>query len=238
LPQKVLKSIAGKPMLWHVIDRLKKSKLVDEIILATTIKEGDRPLLRIAKKSGIKGFAGSEEDVLDRYFRAATKSRADVVVRITADCPLVDPEIVDAMIKRFSDGGFDYVSNIVKPTYPDGLDVEVFSYYALKRAWEGAKRSSEREHVTTYIRNHPKVFKIGNLEHEKDLSEMRWTVDTDKDLKFVREVYKRLYKKGRIFLMRDVLKLLEKQPHLIEINKGIARDEGYLKSLREDKVIK
>lgn len=238
LPQKVLKSIAGEPMLWHVIDRLKKSKLVDEIVLATTIKEGDRPLLRIAEKSGIKGFAGSEEDVLDRYFRAATESRADVVVRITADCPLVDPEIVDAMIKRFSDGGFDYVSNIVKPTYPDGLDVEVFSYDALKRVWEGAKRSSEREHVTTYIRNHPKVFKIGNVEHEKDLSEMRWTVDTNKDLKFVREVYKRLYKKGRIFLMRDVLKLLEKQPHLIEINKGIARDEGYLKSLREDRIIK
>ena len=238
LPKKVLKKIVGKPMLWHVVNRVKKAKLADEVVLATTFKEEDKPLLELARKSGVKSFAGSEEDVLDRYFQATTKFGADVIVRVTADCPLIDPEVVDKVIKRFSDGGFDYVSNIVKPTYPDGLDVEVFSYNALKAAWGGAKRSSEREHVTAYIRSHPEMFKIGSVEYEKNLSEMRWTVDTEKDLKFVREVYKRLYKKGGVFLMKDVLKLLEKQPKLAEINRGIARNEGYLKSLREDRVIR
>jgi len=237
LPQKVLKSIAGKPMLWHVFDRLKRSKLIDEVVLATTAKGEDAQLLKIAEEGGANVFRGSEEDVLDRYFRAATEFKADVVVRITADCPLVDPEVVDATIKRFLDGDFDYISNIVKPTYPDGLDVEVFSYGALEKAWKGARRSSEREHVTAYIRNHPRSFKIGSVEHRENLSGMRWTVDTEKDLKFVREVYKRLYKKGRIFFMRDVLKLLEKQPELVEINKGIARNEGYAKSLREDRLV-
>jgi len=238
LPKKVLKKIVGRPMLWHVIDREKESKLVNEIVLATTSRDEDKPLLELARKSGVKSFAGSEEDVLDRYFQAATKFGADVIVRVTADCPLIDPRIVDKVIKHFSGSGFDYVSNTLKPTYPDGLDVEVFSYDALKKAWENAKRSSEREHVTAYIRNHPETFKIGNVEHEKDLSEMRWTVDTDKDLKFVREIYKRLYKKGRIFLMRDILTLLEKQPELAGINKGIARNEGYLKSLREDRLVR
>jgi len=239
LPKKVLKKIAGKPMLWHVIDRVKKAKLVDEVVLATTTKEEDKPLLKLAKESGVKSYAGSEDDVLDRYFRAAVEFGADVIVRVTADCPLIDPEIVDKVIKYFLDGSFDYVSNVrIKPTYPNGLDVGVFSFDALEKAWKEAKKLSEREHVTPYIWNHPEMFKLGNVGHEKDLSEMRWTVDTDKDLKFVREVYKRLYKKGRIFLMKDVLKLLEKQSELAEINKGIARDAGYLKSLREDRLVR
>lgn len=237
LPRKVQKEIVGKPMLWHVIARVKRAKLVDEMILATTLKKEDKTLLKLAEESGVKSYAGSENDVLDRYFQAATKFGADVIVRITADCPLIDPGVVDKVIKHFFDGGFDYVSNTVKLSYPDGLDVEVFSYSALKRAWEGARRSSEREHVTSYMRNHPEMFKIGNVECEKDLSGMRWTVDTELDLKFVKEIYKGLYKEGKIFLMKDVLNLLKKHPKLAEINKGIPRDEGYLKSLREDRVI-
>jgi spore coat polysaccharide biosynthesis protein SpsF (cytidylyltransferase family) len=234
----VLKNIIGKPMIWHVIDRVQRSTLVNGIVLATTTNKEDKPLLELAKESGVKSYAGSEDDVLDRYFQAATKFGADVIVRVTADCPLIDPKVVDKVIKHFLDGSFDYVSNTVKLSYPDGLDVEVFSYEALKRAWEGAKRSSDREHVTSYIRNHPKIFKIGSLEHEKDLSGMRWTVDTEKDLKFVRKIYKRLYKKVKIFLKRDILELLKKQPELMDINKGILRNEGYIKSLRKDRVIK
>lgn len=238
LPKKVLKKIVGKPMLWHVIDRVKKAKLVDEVVLATTLREEDKPLLGLAGESGVKSFPGSEEDVLDRYFQAATKFRADVIVRVTADCPLIDPRIVDKVIKRFLGDDFDYVSNTLKLTYPDGLDVEVFSRDALKKAWGEAKMASEREHVTPYIRKHPELFKIGVVEHEKDLSSMRWCVDTERDLKFVREVYRRLYKKGRIFLMKDVLELLKKHPELAEINKGIERNEGYAKSLREDRLVR
>lgn len=238
LPRKVQKSIAGRPMLWHVIERVKRAKLVDEVVLATTSKEEDKPLLDLVKESGIKGYAGSDEDVLDRYFQAATQFGADVIVRITADCPLIDPEIIDKVVKHFLDGDFDYVTNTLKPTYPDGLDVEVFSYEALRKAWGEARMASEREHVTPYIRKHPELFRFRNVEHEKDFSSMRWCVDTEKDLEFVREIYKRLYGKGKIFGMREVLNLLEKHPELMEINKGIARNEGYAKSLREDSVVR
>jgi len=229
--------IAGKPMLWHVLNRVKQSKLINEVVLATTKKEEDAPLLKIAEECGTKCSAGSEEDVLDRYFQAATKFDADIIVRVTADCPLIDPEVMDKVTSHFLKGDFDYVSNNIKPTYPTGLDLEVFSYNTLKRAWEEARWASEREHVTPYMRNQ-KMFKIGNVEHEKDLSGMRWTVDVKEDLEFVREVYKRLYKKGRIFLMGHVLKLLEEHPELMEINKGIARNEGYLKSLKNDRIVK
>ncbi|MFB0500160.1 MAG: cytidylyltransferase domain-containing protein [Candidatus Hadarchaeaceae archaeon] len=235
LPKKVLEKIAGKPMLWHVIDRVKNTKLVNEVVLATTSEEEDNPLLKLAEKSGVRGYVGSGDDVLDRYFQAATKFDADVIVRITADCPLIDSEITDKVIKCFLEDDFDYVSNTVKLSYPDGLDVEVFSYDALKKAWKKAKKSSEREHVTPYIKNHPELFKIGSVGHERDLSHMRWCVDTERDLRFVREVYKQLYKKGEIFLMKDVLELLEKHPELMEINKGVTRNEGYFKSLKEEK---
>ena len=238
LPWKVLMGIVGKPMLWHVIERVKKAKLVDEVVLATTSRKEDKPLLNLAKKSGIKSYAGSDEDVLDRYFQAATKFGADIIVRITADCPLIDPEIINKVIKHFLDGGFDYVSNTLKLSYPDGLDVEVFSYGALKKAWDGANMASEREHVTPYIKKNPELFKIGSMEHKQDLSGMRWCVDTEEDLKFVREVYKRLHRKGKIFYMQDILNLLEKHPELMEINKGIARDEGYATSLREDRPVR
>jgi spore coat polysaccharide biosynthesis protein SpsF (cytidylyltransferase family) len=238
LKRKVLMDIIGKPMLWHVINRLKRSKLINEIVLATTTKKEDAPLLKIAEDSSAKVFRGSEEDVLDRYFRAATKYDAKTVVRITADCPLIDPKIVDDALDLFLEGDYDYVGNTEKPTFPDGLDVEVFSYGALKKAWGRAARSSEREHVTSYIRNHPEIFKIGNLENEKDLSHMRWTVDEERDLEFVKEIYKKLYKKGKVFYTNDVLKLLKKHPELTEINKGVARNEGHAKSLREDRLVR
>jgi spore coat polysaccharide biosynthesis protein SpsF len=238
LPRKVLKNIVGKPMLWHVIDRVKRATLVDEIVLAATRKEEDKPLLKLAKESGVNSYEGSENDVLDRYFQAATKFGADAIVRITADCPLIDPEVVDKVVKIFLDGGFDYISNTAKLSYPDGLDVEVFSCDTLESAWKDSRKLSEREHVTPYIRKHPKMFRIGGVEYERNLSHMQWSVDTDRDLKFVREVYKRLYKKGRIFFMRDVLKLLKKHPELTEINKGVARNAGYAKSLREDRLVR
>ncbi|OIQ04886.1 MAG: acylneuraminate cytidylyltransferase [Candidatus Altarchaeum sp. CG12_big_fil_rev_8_21_14_0_65_33_22] len=234
---KVLKDVSGKPLLWHVINRVKKSKLIDQIVLATTNKKEDLKLIEIASETGIESYAGSEEDVLNRYFQAATKYKADIIVRITSDCPLIDPRIIDEVIKHFLRDNFDYVTNTIRYPYPDGLDVEVFSYDSLKKAWFEAEIPSEREHVTPYIRNHIELFKIENHENDEYISNMnlRWTVDEERDLEFVREIYKSLYKEGEMFYMEDVLELLKKNPELIEINIKIIRNEGYLKSLEKDK---
>ncbi|PKP60156.1 MAG: acylneuraminate cytidylyltransferase [Candidatus Altiarchaeales archaeon HGW-Altiarchaeales-2] len=237
LPGKVLKEVSGKPLLWHVINRVKKAKLIDQIVLATTDKKEDLKLIELASETCIESYAGSEEDVLDRYFQAATKYKADIIVRITSDCPLIDPRVIDKVIKHFLSDNFDYVANanIIKCTYPDGLDVEVFSYDALKKAFSGAKLTSEREHVAPYIRDHTEIFKIGSVENDEDISHLRWTVDEERDLEFVREIYKRLYKEGGMFYMENVLELIKKTPELIEINSKIIRNEGYLKSLEKDK---
>lgn len=239
LPGKVFKTIVGKPMLWHVIERLKRAKIIDDIVIATTTKEIDRPITKLAMDLEVKSFAGSEEDVLDRYFYAAIAHKADVIVRIAADCPLIDPEVVDKVIRFFLESDFDYVSNSEtatrKPTYPEGLDTEVFSFRVLEKTWKEARWQSEREHVTPYIYKNHEIFKVGGVECEEPMSDMRWTVDYKEDLEFVREVFRRLYKKGEVFRMKDVLVLLNKCPWLMEINKGIKRRIGYQTSLEKDK---
>ena len=242
LPGKVLANIMGKPLLVHVIERVKRTQLVEEIVLATTTNKADEVILRIASENNVHGFAGSEADVLDRYYQAAKKYHANVIVRVTGDDPLTDPQVIDTVIRYYLDEmeHVDYVSNNLKATYPEGLDVEVFSFNALENAWKNAKLPSEREHVTPYIRNHPEIFRLGNIECEEDLSHLRWTVDNKKDLLFVEKVYQKLYTstKEDVFLMQDVLLLLKENPELMEINKGIARREGYLKSLEMDEKLK
>ncbi|MEW6070046.1 MAG: aminotransferase class III-fold pyridoxal phosphate-dependent enzyme, partial [Candidatus Thermoplasmatota archaeon] len=233
LPGKVLRDIVGKPMLWHIVNRLKRSKLIDKIVIVTSTNEEDKAILEFGEKEGIETFAGSEEDLVDRHYQAAKKYKADVIVRITGDCPLVDPKVVDKIIKYFLDGKFDYASNIEKCTYPDGLDVQVLSYSALETIWKKCKKPLERELFSAYIKLHPEKFKIGNVEQEQDLSHMRWTVDYEEDLRFVREVYKRLYKKGEIFYMEDVLQLLKKEPELMDINKGLKSPEGRIEWVLE-----
>lgn len=233
LPGKVMTKISGKNMLWHVVKRVQHAKKIDDIVVATTSLKEDEKILKLTSEMGVKSYAGSEDDVLDRYYKAAKKYHADIIVRITGDCPVVDPHIVDKVVQYFLENRYDYVSNTIKPTYPDGLDVEVFSYNALEKAWKEAKLLSEREHVTPYIRK-PENFKIGNFKNDIDLSDMRWTVDGQKDLDFVREIYKNLYPKKQLFLMQDILKLLKEKPELMDINSGINRNEGYIKSLKED----
>jgi len=238
LPMKVLRDIEGKPMLQHVVARVRHSELVQEVIIATTHSKKDEAILELARKNKVKCFRGSEEDVLDRYYQVARTFQIDVVVRITADCPLVDPRVVDQVIDLFLRSNFDYVSNGHPPTcsqtYPDGLDTEVFTFRSLKKAWEDATKLSDREHVTSYIWSHPESFRIGNLENENDLSQLRWTVDEKDDLKFVQELYRRLYEEGKVFYMGDILKTLNREPELKAINEGITRDEGYKKSVKKD----
>ncbi|MCK4598754.1 glycosyltransferase family protein [Candidatus Bipolaricaulota bacterium] len=235
LTGKVLMDIAGKPMLWHVVHRASQSKLVDKVVIVTSTNKSDNLIVTFARTNDIPCFRGSEDDVLDRYYQAAKWMSADVIVRITADCPLIDPDIVDKVVRSYMNGDYDYVSNTNPPMYPDGLDTEVFSLEALKRTWYEAGLQSEREHVTPYIRKHPELFRIGNVRYGRDLSSMRWTVDDSRDLEFVRAVHG--YLGSNSFTVANVLSLLKKHPELMEINAGIGRNEGYQKSLREDGLI-
>lgn len=223
LPGKVMKNIGRKPMLQHVVERLDKSQLINKIIIAIA-QEEHSPLPKIIEEFNLGSFIGKKKDVLDRYYQTAKTYKTDVVVRVTSDCPLIDPEIVDKVIAFYlkHKGKIDYVSNSLKRSYPVGLDTEVFPFESLKWAWQKADKPYQREHVTPYIYEHPEVFRLANVKNNENLSYMRWTVDEEKDLKFVREIYKRLYRENsKIFLMEDILTLLRKEPQLMEINKNV-----------------
>ena len=235
LPGKVLIDIQGKPLLEHVVDRVSPSKLINQLVIATTANEKDKAIIDFAQRRGIAYYVGSEDDVLDRFYQTAKIYRVKTIVRITPDNPFKDPEVIDKVVGYYLNHkkSVDYVSNTIKPTYPEGLDVEVFSFTALEKAWREAKLPSEREHVTPYIWNHPELFHVANVENEEDLSHLRWTLDYEEDLRFAREVYARLYH-GQVFLMEDILALLRAEPALRMINQGIARYEGYLRSLEQE----
>lgn len=233
LPGKVMMPLLGKPILWHVVNRLKHSKKIEKIIIATTNNDIDRNIVEFSDNNNIDFFCGSEEDVLDRYYQASVKFNLKHIVRVTSDCPMIDPQVTDKVIGEYigKSGEVNYTSNIHPPTYPDGLDTEVFSFTALETAWKKAKKKYQREHVTPFIWEQPNRFKLINVVNDEDLSFMRWTVDEEKDFIFVEKVFKELHPKKEIFLMNDVLELLKKRPELSEINKDIRRDEGFIKSL-------
>ena len=201
LPGKVLMDIEGKSMLWHVIGRVKKATLIDQVAIA--VPSTDQELASVAiGNCGFFAYVGDEDDVLDRYYQAAKFYEAGIIVRITGDCPLIDPEVIDRTIQYFLDNNIDYIYNL--PPYPDGLDVEVFSFGALVKTWKEAKDPYDKEHVTTYIRYHPELFRIGKLDG-LDLSHYKWSVDTAEDLEFARWVYQKL---GDNFRLSDILKLI------------------------------
>lgn len=234
LPGKMMKEVAGKPMIQYVFDRAKISKLTDEVWLATTESTSDDILADWAEKNNIFYFRGSENDVLDRYYQTAKKAKADVVVRVTGDCPLLDSDVVDKVIQEYKEGGYDYVSNIHPPTYPDGLDTEVFSFESLERAWKEASLQSEREHVTPYIWKNPDKFKMKNVANDIDYSAERWTLDTKEDYEFLKNVIEECEKKGKICRMQEVLEIIKDNPDWKGINSMFERNEGYAKSVKED----
>lgn len=239
LPGKTMKDIVGKPMLWHMINRLRRSKLIEKMIIATTTNEKDRIILEFAEKNGLESYAGSEEDVLDRCYQAAKKFDAKTIARFSPDCPLIDPELVDRVIGYYLENKdrLDYVHSGL--SFPEGLaDSAVFSLTALEKAWREARLASEREHVTSYIWKNTHLFRVAIVEHEEDLSHIRLSVDEEKDFQVVTEVFRNLYKEGEIFHLRDILRFLDKKPELLELNKDIIRNEGYLKSLAEDKLVR
>lgn len=236
LPGKVLMPLGNRTVLEQVIHQLSFSRRIDEVVLATTLEPSDEGLVDVAERRGIPIYRGSAADVLDRYYQAASRQSASVVVRITADCPLLDPMIVDETIGEYFRGAFDYVSNFSPPSFPDGLDAEVFSFAALDRAWREAVLPSEREHVTPYIRNHPELFRVGSYRQEVDLSALRWTLDNPEDYQLLSKLIAGLGAKveGAVHLA-DVMEVLTGHPELSTLNSHIARNEGMKKSLEEDR---
>ena len=234
LPGKVMLPILGEPMIARQIERVRRAKTLDELVVATSTDPSDDPLVELCERLGVACHRGSLDDVLDRFLGAARVFGADHVVRLTGDCPLADPEVIDAVVRLHLEGGYDYTSNTMPPTFPDGLDVEAMTIGTLQLAWVEAGMRSEREHVTLYIYSHPAAFRLGNLESPADLSAHRWTVDEAADLEFVRSVFALLYPVNPEFDMRAVLAVAEADPSLAAINSTIHRNEGLEKSRCDD----
>jgi spore coat polysaccharide biosynthesis protein SpsF len=220
LPNKVLMDLGGTLVLDRVLNRLGRSRLIDHLVVATTSKSQDDIIAEHCKARRTLVFRGSEEDVLDRYYQAALESRADAVVRITSDCPLIDPDVSDATIQVFLDQRADYASNVLERSYPRGLDTEVMTLDTLARAWREAKESYQREHVTPYIYENPGVFRLFGIKHTMNCSHHRWTLDTVEDLGFLRSLYGKLGNDDG-FSWRDALDVVEQQPELADMNRHV-----------------
>lgn len=225
LGEKVIMDILGKPLLQHMIERLQHSKYLEDIIIATTTSEKDDRIVDLCEKIGVKTFRGCEDDVLDRYYNATKQYGVNIIVRMTSDCPLIDPKITDRVIKYYLDNRdkFDFVSNMHPPTFPDGLDVEVIPFKTLEKAWKEAKKPHEREHVSPYIWDNPEIFRIGNVAHTEELHlKERWTLDYKEDYLFIKRVFEELYPLKKIFYMEDILELLNKKSEIRRINQKYA----------------
>ncbi len=237
LPNKVMKYLEDKTVLEHVVSRVRTSRYIDEVFVATTIDKNNLPLVQLCSSQNIRVFCGSEDDVLDRFYQLAKLIHPDHIVRITSDCPVIDPEIIDLIIENHLRSNSDYTSNTILDSFPDGLDTEIFSFSALEKAWFEAKLSSEREHVTPYIKKHPDLFAIKSIVSEINYANKRWTLDTDSDFRFLTVLFSNLYNSNPLFGMREILNLLDEQPSLEIINSNIIRNEGYLKSLKNDDTV-
>ena len=221
-------------MIQWQIERLSNCKSIDKLIVATSNETTDEPLAELCRFIDTPVFKGSLDNVLERFFKLAQSYKPKFIVRLTGDCPLIDSTLVDQVIEFMRLGTYDYVSNSQPPTFPDGLDVEVFTFDALKIIYENAKLESEKEHVTLYIANNPEKFKIGTYKNPIDLSHHRWTVDEQADFEFVTAIFEQLAHVKNNFLMDDILKILENNQTLISINSDISRNEGLIKSLCKD----
>jgi spore coat polysaccharide biosynthesis protein SpsF len=223
----------GRPLLAYLIERLRSSKRLDYIIVATTVHPEDDAIESLTDHLRIPCVRGSAEDVLDRYYQAASKFGLRHVVRVCADCPLLDPEILDRVVECYLDHlpDIDYAANTLTLSYPDGLDVEVFSMSFLKSLHRAATKKYQREHVTTYMVENPQLFRCKNVACDRDLSHHRWTVDNEQDFQLIKSILEHLYPRKPIFLLSDVLSFLESRPDLVRLNRHIVRNEGFIRSL-------
>ena len=235
LPQKVLLPLAGIPVIAHVINRLKACKNINQIVLATSDKQSDNKLEDWAIENRINFYRGSLNDVLDRYYNAAKFFKAEAILRITADCPLIDPDTIDELIVRYKSTKLD--AYVLSGEFPDGLDCQIFSFRAIEIAWRNAKLKSEREHVGPYIEKNTDIFKIGEYEKFQGLSHHRWTLDEIQDYKFLNILFDNLYPENEFFSVDEILDFLKNNKEFIKINNHIKRNEGYFKSIVNDKYI-
>jgi len=232
LPKKVMKKIDNDlTVLDYVIEQLKSSKNIEKIIVATTILKEDNIISNYLCSHKYEVFRGSSDDVLDRFYQCAKKFSINTIVRITADNPLIDPKIIDIAIDEYKNNKYDLVTNTLKRTFPFGTEVEVFSFKSLEKAWKNAKRPYEREHVTPFIRDPQNKFILSNIEHQENLSHLRYTVDRISDLKLVKEIIKNI--STRPIVIQDIIKLYKQKPEIFEINKNV-KHNGYESSLKKD----
>lgn len=230
LPGKVLLDLAGEPMLVRVFERTRLAKSPDEVIVATTDQSSDDPIVDLCKDRGYPFYRGSQYDVLDRFYQAAKFYQSTVIIRITADCPLIDPDVIDLTVQRFLETGVDFAANRLPPpwsrSYPIGLDVEVCSMDALARAWREADMPYQREHVMPYLYEQEGLFRVLTVDHEPDYGSMRWTVDTQEDLALVRKVFE--YFNGvNTFSWLEVVDLINDSPDMVDINAGVHHKSVY-----------
>ncbi len=237
LPSKVLKDLCGKTVLERVIERVSQSRYVDEVMVATTMNREDVPIVNLVSGLGMRVFAGNQTDVLDRYYQVAKIIHPEYVIRITADCPLFDSQILDDAIEKLQPDA-DYMAAVTE-TLADGLDLEIMRFGALENAWNEACLASEREHVTLYIKNNPQLFRIQNYESVlENLHDERWTIDEPEDYQFIKKIYGHFCSiHQERFFSKDILEFLDKNPEVRKINQGFVRNEGLLISLRNDKVV-
>jgi spore coat polysaccharide biosynthesis protein SpsF len=238
LPGKVLKPVLGRPLLAHMLERVSRAHTLHKIAVATTVSSVDTEIVSACEQSGFVCFRGSEDDVLDRYYQTAREFGAEVIVRLTSDCPLMDPVVVDHVVSIFLDGQYDYVSNTapLPSTWPDGMDVEVFPFPALERAWREAVKPSDREHVTFYLWNNPDKFHVYRVEHDPDWSEYRLTVDYPQDLELVNAVFEALYPSNPAFTLEEIVAFLEAKPRVKKLNQGIIRNIGWQTAFKKDRL--
>lgn len=238
LPRKVLKDLCGKTVLERVIERVQQSKYVDEVMVVTSLNPEDIPIVNKVSELGLRVYCGSSLDVLDRYYQASRLIKPDNVIRITADCPVFDYELLDEAIGEFKEDS-DYLGSITE-TFADGLDLEIVRYDSLEKCWSEAKLLSEREHVTLYIKNHKELFNIQDFVCKLgDLHNERWTIDEPEDYIFIKKLYEYFLSiNKKYFLTSDIIKYLNENPDIREINKGFIRNEGLLISLEKDKKMK
>lgn len=222
LPAKVMKQLHGTTVLGHVLKRSQACPSIDEVIVATTIEPQDATIAQACEQLGVSCFRGSEQDVLSRYYLAAEEAGADLIVRITSDCPLYDGHLLERMLLEFkriaAQEPLDYLSNTQIRTFPRGLDTEIFTFRALERAHREATRPHEREHVTPYIYQHPERFIVRNFASPTDLSSHRWTLDTEEDFALISAIYDALYVGNPDFGTAEVLELLDRRPELVALN--------------------
>lgn len=227
-PNKVFADVNGKPLIWHVVNRLTHAKTINKIVIATTINEKDDKIEKWCNENNVACYRGSENDVLNRYYSASVAFPSDIVVRITADDPFKEPAVIDAVVNKLINEGFDHVTNNFPPSWPEGLDCEAFTFAALEASEKSTNDAFEREHVTQYIYHNPDKFKIGNVASPKNLSYLRWTIDKEVDYEMVKAVYAhRNPANTDILLLDEILDILEKNPEIKEINSSVERSAMY-----------